>query len=141
MEWFNPDGSIRLPERILKQQKESEFRMREGLCAAVEKEVVSDKSPKKCILHITLSEKIKDTSFVEGIYSRFMGSSDVPSRLSRKSNNEFEVEIGTCFSRCKDCASLLNRFREFLDGNVILKKGSCSYEERNQPFCYEDYFG
>lgn len=137
---FNPDGSIKLPDKILKQKKDNEFRMKNGLCVTIKKEVVSDKSPKKCILHVTLSEKLTDDSFVAGIYSHFVNNSEVPSKLSKKDNNELEVEIGTCFSRCKDCTNLLNRFREFLDDNLILEKGSCSFEGRNQPFCYENHF-
>jgi len=136
---FNPDGSIKLPDRILKQKKDNEFKMKNGLCATIKKEIISDKSPKKCSLNITLSEKFTNDDFVMNIYSQFMDSSEVPSKLSKIGEREFEVEIGTCFSRCRDCTSLINRFKEFLEGNIIEVKGSCSFES-NRSFCYEDYF-
>ena len=136
---FNPDGSIKLPDRILKQKKDNEFKMKNGLCATIKKEVISTKSPKKCSLNITLSEKFTNDDFVMNLYSQFMDSSEVPSKLSKIGEREFEVEIGTCFSRCRDCTSLVNKFREFLEGNLIEIKGGCSFES-NRPFCYEDYF-
>lgn len=136
---FNPDGSIKLPDRLLKQKKDDEFRMKNGLCATIKKEVISTKSPKKCTLSISLSEKFTDDNFVMGIYKQFMDSSEVPSKLSKINNGEFEVSIGTCFSRCRDCNNLVNRFREFLEGNLIEVKGSCSFES-NRSFCYEDHF-
>ena len=136
---FNPDGSIKLPDRLLKQKKDNEFKMKNGLCATIKKEVISAKSPKKCALNIIISEKFTNDDFVMRIYSQFMGSSEVPSKLSRIGKREFEVSIGTCFSRCRDCTNLVNRFREFLEGNLIEIKGSCTFES-NRPFCYEDHF-
>lgn len=137
---FNPDGSIKLPDRLLKQKKDNEFRMKNGLCATIKKEIISDKSPKQCSLRITLSEKFANNDFVTNIYSQFMDSSEVPSKFSKINEREFKVEIGTCFSRCRDCASLVNRFREFLEGNLIEVKGGCSFESAKSSFCYEDYF-
>ncbi|MAE43068.1 hypothetical protein CMO93_04805 [Candidatus Woesearchaeota archaeon] len=137
---FNPDGSIKLPDKILKQKRGNEFRMKNGLCVTIKKEVVNDRSPKKCILSVKLSEKFTDDSFVTKVYSQFMNASEVPSKLSKKDKGEFEVEVGTCFSRCKDCTKLVNNFREFLDGNVIEIQGSCSFKGQGRVFCYEDHF-
>jgi len=137
---FNPDGSIKLPGRILKQKKSHEFRMKNGLCVTIKKEIINDKSPKKCALSIQLSEKFNDNSFVARVYSEFMNYSEVPSKLSKENDKEFKVEIGTCFSRCKDCTNLVNKFRGFLEGNIIEEKGSCTYEKKGNVFCYEDYF-
>ncbi len=137
---FNHDGSVKLPAILSKQKKDNEMRMKDGHCIEIKKEVVSDRSPKKCILNIRLSEKFSDNRFVANIHGHFMNSSEVPSKLSKKDEKNFEVEIGTCFSRCRDCTSLVNRFREFLDGNVIEITGSCAFENKNRAFCYEDYF-
>jgi hypothetical protein len=137
---FNSDGSIKLPDRIMKQNADNEFRMKNGFCLTIKKEIVNDKSPKKCVLHVILSEKIKDEGFVADIYSQFNSSSQVPSKLSRKSDREFDIELGTCFSRCTDCTKLINRLMEFADGNVILEKGGCSFGAERNKFCYEDYF-
>ena len=136
---FNPDGSIKLPDGLLKQKKENEFKMKNGLCVTIKKVIISDKSPKKCSLNISLSEKFTNDDFVMRIYSQFMDSSEVPSKLSKIGEREFEVNIGTCFSRCRDCTNLVNRFREFLEGNLIELKGGCTFES-NRSFCYEDHF-
>jgi len=137
---FNPDGSIKLPERLAKQKQEEEYKLQKEKCILIKKEIINSISPKKCVLHIRLSEAFADNSFIEEVYKYFNSSSKVPSKLIKVNDREFDVEIGTCFSRCRDCNSLVSRFREYLDGNVIENKGSCPFESRQQ-FCYEDYFG
>lgn len=139
---FNPDGSIKLPGFAEKSIKDKENRFSTQRCIKIRKEIVSDRSPKKCVLKILLSDNFKDNSFVQKTYSYFREKAEVPTKLSKINEKEFEVEVGTCFRRCSDCNSLISRFKEFLDGNVIEDKGSCSYEGRSSSnnFCYEDYF-
>jgi len=137
---FNQDGSIKLPEHLAKKKQEEQHRLKKGKCILIKKELVNGRSPKKCSLHIRLSEAFSDNSFVERIYRYFSENSEVPSKLIKLNDKEFDVEIGTCFSRCSNCNSLVSRFREHLDGNVIEDKGSCSFEGRKQSFCYEDHF-
>lgn len=88
---------------------------------------------------MTLSEKMPDSSFVENIYKYFQNESEVPMKLAKINEKEFMIEIGTCFTRCKDCNALINRYRDFMDGNVIEHKGTCTFEQAKN-FCYEDYF-
>lgn len=114
--------------------------MEVGNCITIHKQVVSDKPPKQCLLKIELSKAFTDSRFVSNIYNYFSASAEVPSRLKKINDQEYEVEIGTCFKRCTDCCSLVNRFRDFLHGNVIEKKGSCTFESRTDRFCYEDFF-
>jgi len=137
---FNPDGSIKLPDRLARKKQEEEYRLQRGRCILIKRELVDDRSPKKCALHIKLSEAFTDNSFIEKVHKYFHNDSQVPSKLVKLNEKEFDIEIGTCFSRCRDCNLLISRFREHLDGNVIEDKGSCSFEGRNQDFCYEDYF-
>ena len=137
---FNPDGSIKLPEHLAKKKQEDEYRLQKGRCILIKKELISDRSPKKCSLHIKLSEAFSDNNFVDVIYKYFNENSEVPSKLIKLNDKEFDVEIGTCFSRCRDCNSLVARFRDHLDGNIIEDKGSCTFEGRKQSFCYEDHF-
>lgn len=137
---FNPDGSLKLREDIAKMKLDSGNRMKNQRCISVKKVLVSDKAPKKCNLLITLSDKFseQDSFFVEKIYNYFRGNAEVPSRFSKINEKEYEVEIGTCFRRCTDCCSLIAKYRDHLDGNVIEKKEGCTFERRE--FCYEDYF-
>lgn len=137
---FNPDGSIKLPDVLVKKDQEEKQRMQSQQCMTVYKDLVSTKAPKKCILQITLSSAIRDNRFVENIYKEFKESASVPTKIKQIDNNQFEVEIGTDFRRCSDCTSLLNKYREFLSQNLIEKKGNCTYVGRQNNFAYEDYF-
>ena len=61
--------------------------------------------------------------------------------LIRLSEKEFKVKIGTCFRRCSDCSSLISRYREFIDWNIIELHGSCTFSQnRGSNFYYEDHF-
>jgi hypothetical protein len=137
---FNPDGSLKFPEGMMRQKADAEKKMRAQRCISIKKELVSSKPPKKCVLHITLSDAFLDSRFVETIYKEFRERSEVMSKLIKINDKEFDVEIETCFSRCSDCSSLISSFGEFLDGNVIERKGSCTYAGRNLNFSEEDYF-
>lgn len=137
---FNPDGSIKLPERLEKKKQEDSVKLKTRRCIKVKKEVVSFTAPKKCVLHITLSDFINDNRFVENIYGFFKQNAAVPTKITKIDEKNFDVEVGTDFRRCSDCNSLIGRYREFLDGNLIEEKGSCTFEGRKQNFCYEDYF-
>ncbi len=137
---FNPDGSIKLPERLAKKKQEDSVKLTSQRCIKVKKEMVSFTAPKKCILYITLSDFIKDNRFIENIYGFFKQNAAVPTKITKIDEKNFEIEVGTDFRRCTDCNSLVNRYKEFLDGNLIEDKGSCTFEGRKQNFCYEDYF-
>lgn len=138
---FNEDGSIKLPDWMQKNKSENEAKLRTQRCIKIKKQIINDRPPKSCELNITLSEAIKDNKFIETIYNYFREKSEVPSKLIKVNEKEFRVEIGTCFRRCSDCSSLISRFREYLDGNIIEVQGACSYKDRQQSdFCYEDYF-
>ena len=139
---FNPDGSIKLPESLVKHNEEKEYKLKKGRCILFKKEMVNFKSPKKCLVHLRLSDAISDNRFVETTYRYFNETSQVPSKIIKVNEKEFDIEIGTDFRRCSDCNNLISRFREFLEGNVIEEKGNCTYESpiRARNFCYEDYF-
>ena len=133
---FNPDGSIKLPERFYVNNE----RLKSQRCIKIKREIASFSAPKKCILHITLSEAISDNRFVETIYNEFKNMASVPSSLKRINEKQFDIVIETDFRRCTDCNSLISEYREFLEGMLIEEKGSCTFEGRMKNFCYEDYF-
>ncbi len=137
---FNPDGSIKLPDHVVKKKEKEGHRLQNQMCILIKREVVNDKSPKKCMLHIKLSERFTDNRFIDTVFKYFNDSSEVPSKLMKLNDKEFDVEIGTCFSRCRDCNSLVSRYRDHLDGDVIDNKGSCTFKGFDREFCYEDYF-
>ncbi|MBN2141793.1 hypothetical protein JW711_00540 [Candidatus Woesearchaeota archaeon] len=137
---FNPDGSLKLPGHVQRRKDENLDRMRRGLCMRIRREVVNFSAPKKCILKLTLSEAIADQRFVETIYNYFSGSAKTPTKLRRTGPKEYEVEIETDFRRCSDCQSLINRYKEHLDRNVIEEKGSCTFTRHIRNWSEEDYF-
>ena len=137
---FNPDGSIKLPSYVLAAQKKNQERLNTQKCIQIEKRVINFSAPKKCRLTITLSPSISDKRFIENIYADFKEKAAVPTKLIMINDKEFEVEVGTDFRRCTDCCNLVNRYREFLDGNLIEKKGNCTFEGRMKNFSFEDYF-
>ena len=136
---FNTDGSIKLPEQFARKKEENKDKLKRQRCILVKRDIVSFTAPKKCVLHITLSDTLSDSRFIETIYNSFREKASVPNKLIKVSEKEFMVEIGTDFRRCSDCNSLVNLYREFLEGNIIDDKGSCMFEGRKN-FCYEDYF-
>jgi len=137
---FNPDGSIRVPKKV-QQAKDAELnKMKSQKCIMVRRDLVSEKPPKKCMLHVRLSEAINDNRFIKNIHGFWEKDAQVPSKITEHNPLEFTIEIGTDFRRCTDCNSLINRYREHLYSNLIDKKGSCSFEGFKRNFSYEDYF-
>jgi hypothetical protein len=137
---FNPDGSLKLSSKTLQQRKDDEDRMRYKKCVLIRKEVVNFSAPKKCVLHLKLSDALIDSRFVETIYNYFKENAAVPSRFIKVNEKEFDIEIGTDFRRCSDCTNLVNKYREFLDGDIIEQKGSCTFSGFRNNFSYEDHF-
>ncbi len=136
---FNPDGSLKLPRILAKQKEDSINRMKTSRCIKIRREVVSAYAPKKCVLKITLSDALLDNRFIMTCYAYFNQKAVTPNALRKIDEKTFEVEIGSDFRRCSDCNSLITRYREFLCGNIIEEKGSCTFEGR-KSFSYEDYF-
>jgi hypothetical protein len=135
---FNNDGSIRLPGNILDEKRKKDYRMASTRCARIRKEVVSSYAPKKCILHVTLSDAIKDGQYMESAFNRLKAGFETPVKLIPGVEKEYHFEIGTNFKRCSECNKILAMITEMFDGNIILDKGSCTLKERE--FCYEDHF-
>jgi hypothetical protein len=138
---FNPDGSLKLPLSVAKAKEEAERKLKSARCLRITQEVLSFKPPKKCVLHLQLSEALADNRFVSTIFQEFNEKAAVPAKLVKINEKEFDIEIGTDFKRCSDCASLIRQYKEFIDGNAIIKKGTCTFEgPGSREFSYEDYF-
>jgi len=138
---FNPDGSIKLPGKLAKRKEDDDKKMHDSRCIRVRKEIVSTYPPKSCALFLTLSDKITDSGFIEEIYADSSRKCEVQTKLVKLSDKEFKIEIGTCFRRCSDCASIIRTYKEFLDHNVIEVQGGCTFKQNvNSRFCEEDYF-
>ncbi len=137
---FNPDGSLKLPGHVIEAKRENQEKMLKQRCIRIKRQVVNSFAPKKCALHITLSEYFTDNGFITAIYNYFREKAEVPTKLIKINDREFDVEVETDFKRCSDCNSFVNQLRDFLDDNVIEDKGTCTYKGREGNFSYEDYF-
>jgi hypothetical protein len=139
---FNPDGSIKLPTQLAARAADQERQMALGRCFHVRKEVVSKAvGMKKCVLHVTVSEKMAAEMPVERIYKWFLEANpETPTKIVKVDANRYAIEIGTAFRRCTDCTSFVSRLKGFTDGNIIIEKGMCSFEQNNRSFAYEDFF-
>jgi hypothetical protein len=135
---FNPDGSIKLPDNMTKKKEENKEKLKKQRCICIKRKVVNYSAPKKCVLEITLSDALPNNIFISTIYNYFKEKAEVPHKLTKINEKQFEIEIGTDFRRCSDCNHLISEYRQFFEGNIIEEKGSCTFKGRN--FSYEDYF-
>ena len=135
---FNPDGSIKLPNRMTKKKENEDRRLKIGRCIKVHKEVVSEWAPKKCALNITLSDAISDARFISYIHDTFAKEVETPLSLIKITDKEYKIEVGSTFRRCSDCTGLISRYRQYLDGNLIEEQGTCP--RKKQLFTYDDHF-
>lgn len=132
---FNPDGSIKIPGSMAANIARKELKLKREKCILIKKEFL-DFKPKKCVLHIKVSEAFEDSDFVSAIFHSL--HLDTPVKLVKISEREFDIGVGSDFKRCSDCNHISRRFREYLEGNMIEEKGSCTQKEKD--FYYEDYF-
>jgi hypothetical protein len=123
---FNPDGSLKIGGELARQKEEKENILKKEKSILIKKELVSSFSPKKCVLHITLSNRFENNGFVERVHSGFVNDSEVVTKLTKINEKEFEIEVGTCLRRCTDCNRLVGRFRGAMTGKIIEEKGSCT---------------
>lgn len=124
---FNPDGSIKLGGQASKVKAANDHKMKNTRCVKIKKEVVSTFAPKKCTLRITLSDVFEDGTIVEKVHDFFSRSSETPTKLNRITEKEWEIEVGSSFKRCTECLDIISRFRAYLQDNVIVEKGNCTY--------------
>ncbi|MBT7902537.1 hypothetical protein HN587_01650 [Candidatus Woesearchaeota archaeon] len=137
---FNPDGSLKLPGQVLKRKAEAEHRLKHTKCIKIIREIVNFDSPKKCVLRLIISDAISDNRFVEYIHNEFRKIANVPTKLVKQNEKEFEIEVGTDFKRCTDCKLLRHRYRQQMQGCIIEDKGNCTFSDFRKSFGYEDYF-
>ena len=132
---FNPDGSIKLPGKMLEQEAQNQHRLKTSRCIEIKKDVVSHTAPKRCELNITFSEQMTDFNFVKVIVDQFKERVQTPIELLDSNT----ISIGTDFRRCSNCTALIGRLREHMNGNLILKNGNCT-AQTHKSMSYEDYF-
>ncbi|HLC50623.1 MAG TPA: hypothetical protein VJI97_04315 [Candidatus Nanoarchaeia archaeon] len=138
---FNPDGSIKIPDFMQKRIQENQDKFSNNPCILIKKEVVNFTAPKKCVLHMKISDKIHSSEFVDAAFRQIREASSVPLKINKLNEKEFEIEVGTHFKRCSDCTNLIRKYKEIMHGNLIEEKGNCTYSGfASNSFFYEDHF-
>ena len=137
---FNPDGSLKLTSHMQQTIRKNENKLKTQRCIKIRKDIVSSFSPKSCKLIITVSDAINDSNFISSVYKFFREKASVPTKLHKVSDKEFYIDVGTHFKRCSDCTALISRYKDYLDGNLIEDKGTCTFVRKEREFAFEDYF-
>lgn len=127
---FNPDGSLKLSGNLRKEDPKKKLETER--CVFVHKDLVYERAPKKCRLHITFSKSMPAT--LENTFT------ETPVEIKHIDEKEYQVEVGSSFRRCQECNLFVKKLGEKAQGNIIEEKGTCTYKGRTQSFSYEDYF-
>ena len=123
---FNPDGSIKLPDRLVKKKIDDEKLFQEQPCIKIIKNQISSSTPLHCELKIQASKKLEDHKDIEKIFRRATGKFRHNAQLSIKkiNNREYTVSIISGMYRCDWC----NNFKEFIKKELnveVINLGSC----------------
>lgn len=130
---FNADGSLKLGGAVAKRIEEDAYKMKNTRCVTITKDMTKSTAPKFCTISITASPQL-EPNFIERTFAFFSKRVDSNVKLERFSDRECQVIIGNQFSRCRDCQELISSFRIYLDGNVIEKKGNCTFKSNWRSF-------
>ena len=116
---FNPDGSIKLPEKIIKQREDSDNIFRNEQSIRVIKNQVSSVTPLECELIIEASDKLPDPERIKSIYTRATGKFRhlAQLRIQKINDRKYVVTIISGQYRCSWCEN----FREYLEKEMNVK--------------------
>lgn len=123
---FNPDGSIKLPEIMVKKKEDDDKIFQDEPSIRIIRNQISTVTPLTCELQIQASDKLKNFDRVESIYKQATGKFRHMANLSiRKTNNrEYTVKIISGRYRCSWCEN----FRKFIEKEMnvkVINWGSC----------------
>jgi hypothetical protein len=124
---FNADGSLKMGASAAKKHEEDEYKMRNSRCIMLVRDATKTFSPKLCRLTIEVSPLMEE-GFIPRVFNIFSKRVDTTMSLTAISSREYEVIVGGEFSRCRDCNFFVNSLREGLSGNIIEKKGTCTFK-------------
>ena len=115
---FNPDGSIKVPESILKQKQEQETQFNEEAVIRIIRRPIST-GPLVDELEILISPNVKDPERVESVYKRATGlfKHMAQLRISKKSEREYVILIES--GQYRD--SWIQNFKQYLENQMKVK--------------------
>ena len=124
---FNPDGSLKIGGSAGRKQEEETRKMRDTRCVRITRDATKTDSPKQCTLHLEASPHL-EAGYIERAFGLFSKRIESTMLIRHVSDKEFQIVVGGEFSRCRDCNYFVSAMREGLFGNVIEKKGTCTFK-------------
>lgn len=132
---FNPDGSLKLPDNIVKKRKDDEKVFREEPAIRIVRDQISSITPLKCELTIEASDKLENPERIESVYNSARGKFEHKAQLSIQKINdkEYVVTIVSGQFRCSWCENFRRYLGEELNAKII-NSGSCFYYTKSGTY-------
>lgn len=132
---FNPDGSMKLPENIVKKREDDEKIFREEPSIRITRDQISQITPLKCELTIGASDKLKNPERIESFYNYAKSAFEHMAQLSiqKLSDKEYVVTIVSGQFRCSWCENFRKHLGKELNAKII-NQGSCFYYTKAGKF-------
>lgn len=123
---FNPDGSIKLPARLVKKKENEDKTFQDEPSIRIIRNQISTVTPLTCELLIQASDKLENFDKIETIFRQATGKFKHMANLCIRKidNTHYSVKIISGIYRCSWCEN----FREYLGKEMnakVINWGSC----------------
>ena len=116
---FNPDGNIKLPARMLKQDQENDVIFATKPSFKLTRHQISPTTPLTCELQIEPSKHI-NPNIIEKAFNEAESNFKNDSTLTlSKSNNQHVVRIVSGFNRCAWCNNFVHHLSDRANARII----------------------
>lgn len=126
---FNEDGSLKLPEGVVKRKDDNEQIFLSEPAIKVVRDMVSMETPLKCVLRLECNDKVPDFERVDELFTaatgKFRHMSDL--RISKVDDKNFDVAIVSGQYRCSWCDDFLNFIKSEMGLKMIDETSCMSY--------------
>ncbi|HME86894.1 MAG TPA: hypothetical protein VKE88_00595 [Candidatus Nanoarchaeia archaeon] len=128
---FNPDGSIKLPSRMLKQAEENNTVFESRPSFRILRNQTSTITPLTCELTIETSKHL-DPSVVERVFNQTKENFRTDAGLSiTQFEGKHIVKIVSGFNRCNWCHAFLNNLSDTANARII-RTDRCDDKTKNR---------
>ena len=124
---FNPDGSIKLPDRMINKRKQEDEVFESRPAIRITRDQVSYVTPLKCELSIEASPLLGNPQRIKALFEyaeeRFRHEANLS--ITKEHEKKYVITIISGKFRCTWCQTFRNYLQNSLDCRMI-QKGSCS---------------
>ena len=125
---FNPDGSMKLPESMVKKKEDEDKIFQDEPCVRIIRDQISTVTPLTCELLIQASDKLDNFDKIEYIFEtskeRVVHGVGADLSIKKINNKEYVVKIISGAYRCSWCEN----FRKGIERSMkvkVINWGSC----------------